>query len=192
MILASKSPRRKEILENFGFSLRIEIPDIEEISSKFQIKDQIEDISRKKVLAIGENFPQEYIVAADTVVVINKKILGKPKDKEDAAKMLALLSGDSHKVITAYSIYNSEKNIDITRSIETEVKFRELTEEIIEWYIESGEPMDKAGAYGIQGKGAMLVESIKGDFFSVMGFPIGDFMENIQKLGIGLKNIKSF
>ncbi|MGL4403204.1 MAG: Maf family protein [Fusobacteriaceae bacterium] len=192
MILASKSPRRKEILENFGFSFKVETPDVEESSLKFGIKDQIEDISRKKAMAIGNKFPNEYIVSADTVVVIKGEILGKPRDEKEAFNMLTLLSGKSHKVITAYSIYNFEKKVDITKSIETEVKFRELTREIIDWYIASKEPMDKAGAYGIQGKGAMLVESINGDFFSVMGFPIGDFVENIQKIGVELKDLESF
>lgn len=192
MILASKSPRRKEILENFGFSFRIENPDIDESSSKLHAREQIEEISRKKALAIGEKFPEEYVVSADTAVVTDDKILGKPKDKEEALEMLNLLSGKTHKVITAYSIYNLKKNVDITRSIETEVKFRRLTRETIDWYIESGEPMDKAGAYGIQGKGAMLVEGINGDFFSVMGFPIGDFIESLGKLEVELKDLKSF
>lgn len=191
MILASKSPRRKEILENFGFVFKVEVPEIEEISSKKGIKEQIEDISRKKAVAIGKVFRNDYVVAADTVVVIGGEILGKPRDVDQAKNMLKTLSGKVHKVITAYSFYNLEKNIDLTRSIETEVKFRDLTDGIIEWYIASGEPMDKAGAYGIQGKGAVLVENINGDFFSVMGFPIGDFIENIQKNGIGLNEIKS-
>lgn len=191
MILASKSPRRKEILENFGFVFKVEVPEIEEISSKKGIKEQIEDISRKKAVAIGKVFRNDYVVAADTVVVIGGEILGKPRDVDQAKNMLKTLSGKVHKVITAYSFYNLEKNIDLTRSIETEVKFRDLTDGIIEWYIASGEPMDKAGAYGIQGKGAALVENINGDFFSVMGFPIGDFIENIQKNGIGLNEIKS-
>ncbi|MGL4980597.1 MAG: Maf family protein [Fusobacteriaceae bacterium] len=192
MILASKSPRRKEILQNFGFSFEVKNADIDESSSEIDIKDQIEEISRKKALAIGKIYCDDYIVSADTVVVIDGEILGKPEDTEDAFSMLTRLSGNIHKVITSYSIYNFQKKIDITKSVETDVKFRALTKEMIDWYIKSGEPMDKAGAYGIQGKGAMLVESIQGDFFSVMGFPIGDFIESIQQLGIELENLKSF
>ena len=118
-------------------------------------------------------------------------IIGKPKDKNEAFQTLKLLSGRKHNVITAYSFINISKNIDIKDYNVTEVFFRELDENMIKWYIETGEPMDKAGSYGIQGKGAIFVDKINGDFFNVMGFPIGSFIEMLNKLGISLENIKN-
>lgn len=191
MILASKSPRRKEILEDMGFNLKIEGAEIEEISYEKELTLKIMDIARKKTFSIAEKYPTEYVVGADTIVEVDGEIIGKPKNREEAFNTLKLLSGRKHNVITAYSFINISKNIDITNYNISEVFFRELDENMIKWYIETGEPMDKAGSYGIQGKGAAFVKKINGDFFSVMGFPIGDFIEKISEIGIGLEEIKN-
>lgn len=121
-------------------------------------------------MAVAVENPKEFVVGADTVVVIDGKVLGKPKDKEDAKKMLKSLSGRSHEVITAYTLINLEKNIEITESVKSVVYFKEISDKEIEWYIKSEEAMDKAGAYGIQGLGSIFVDKIDGDFFAIMGF----------------------
>lgn len=189
MILASKSPRRKEILAQLGFQLQIKSKDIEEISDKVEIVEQIKDISLKKVMAVAVENPKEFVVGADTVVVIDGKILGKPKSEMDAEKMLKSLSGKSHEVITAYTLINIEKNIKITNSVESTVYFKQISNEEIEWYIKSGEPMDKAGAYGIQGLGSIFVDKIDGDFFAIMGFPINHFIKTLNNLKIPIESL---
>ena len=190
MILASNSPRRKEILENFGFNLKVITKNIDEVSDEENIIKRIEDIARKKVLAVAEVYPNEFVVGADTVVVVDDKILGKPKDKKDIYEMLHSLSGRSHKVITSFSFVNISKNISISDSEVSEVFFKNITDEEISWYIGTKEPFDKAGSYGIQGKGSYFVERIDGDFFAVMGFPIGKFVRTLAKNSISLDDIK--
>ena len=189
MILASKSPRRKEILEGFGLEPEILTSSIEEISGKEGLLEQIMDISRKKSMEISEKRKKSYVVSADTVVVLDGHILGKPKDEDEAFYMLNSLSGKQHKVLTAYTLMNSEKKIDFTSYDSTEVYFKELSEEEIRWYISTGEPMDKAGAYGIQGKGAVLVKKIDGDFFNVMGFPISKFYDDLKELNLSIDEL---
>ncbi|MDU1909920.1 Maf family protein [Fusobacterium sp.] len=191
MILASKSPRRKEILEDTGFKIKIKSTQMEEISDKISLTDKIMDIARKKTMIIAEQYPDEFVVGADTVVELDGKIIGKPINKSDAFNTLKMLSGRKHNVITAYSLINLSKKIDITDYDITKVSFRELSDNMIKWYISTNEPMDKAGSYGIQGKGAIFVNGINGDFFNVMGFPIGKFVEKISLLGIELKDIEN-
>lgn len=190
MILASKSPRRREILETLGFKFEVVTPEIEEISDKEGVLEQIMDIALKKAAAVSEKYTSEFVVSADTVVVIDDVVLGKPGSRDEAREMLQKLSGNTHEVITAYALKNRDRDIEMVKAVVTEVRFRKLDSQTIEWYLESGEPMDKAGAYGIQGKGAILVEKIMGDFFSVMGFPISDFVNNLKKLGINLNDIE--
>lgn len=190
MILASKSPRRKEILENIGFNLVIKSEDIEEVSDKIEVVEKIKDIAYKKVEAVAKKYPNEYVVGADTIVEVDGDIIGKPKDEEEAKKILQRLSNRSHNVITAFSFINKSKDICIKDVVITKVYFKELSPEMIEWYIASKEPMDKAGAYGIQDKGSIFVEKIEGDFFTVMGFPIERFMKRLNELGIKLKDIE--
>ena len=190
MILASNSPRRKEILENFGFNLKVITKNIDEVSDEKDIIKRIEDIARKKVLAVAEVYPNEFVVGADTVVVVGDKILGKPKDEKDIYKMLHSFSGKSHKVITSFSFVNISKNISISDSEVSEVYFKNINDEEISWYIDTKEPFDKAGSYGIQGKGSYFVERIDGDFFAVMGFPIGKFVRTLAKNNISLDDIK--
>ena len=190
MILASASPRRKEILENFGFSFKTIVKNIDETSDKTRAEEKILEIAEKKAKAAAIDFPDENIVGADTVVVVDGKILGKPKDEKEAFSMLKSLSGRSHEVITAFSFININKNISYSDYEITKVYFKNLTDDEINWYINTKEPMDKAGAYGIQGKGAFFVEKIEGDFFSVMGFPLGKFVRFLNKTGFNLNNLE--
>ncbi len=190
MILASASPRRKEILENFGFSFKTIVKNIDETSDKTHAEEKILEIAEKKARAAAIDFPNENVVGADTVVVVDGKILGKPKNKEEAFSMLKSLSGRSHEVITAFSFININKNISYSDYEITKVYFKNLTDDEIKWYINTKEPMDKAGAYGIQGKGAFFVEKIEGDFFSVMGFPLGKFVRFLNKTGFNLNDLE--
>lgn len=190
MILASASPRRKEILENFGFSFKTIVKNIDETSNKTRAEEKILEIAEKKAKAAAIDFPDENVIGADTVVVVDGKILGKPKDEKEAFSMLKSLSGRSHEVITAFSFININKNISYSDYEITKVYFKNLTDDEINWYINTKEPMDKAGAYGIQGKGAFFVEKIEGDFFSVMGFPLGKFVRFLNKTGFNLNDLE--
>lgn len=189
MILASNSPRRKEILKDLGFNLKIIPADIDETSDKKDIIEKVIDIAYKKALSISKKYKNEFILSADTIVEIGGEILGKPTSKEDVYKYLKLLSGKIHRVITAFSFINIEKNICIKDYSISEVEFYEISNEQIEWYIKTEEPFDKAGGYGIQGLGRIFVKEIKGDFFSIMGFPISKFIVSLEKLGYKINKI---
>ena len=189
MILASNSQRRQEIIRDAGFNFRVITSDVEEISDKKVITEKILDIAEKKLETIAKNNVNEFVLAADTVVELNGEIFGKPKNREEAFKILKTLSGEIHKVITAYVFKNISKNILIKDVVISEVKFLELDDETIDWYLDTGEPFDKAGAYGIQGYGRILIEKINGDYYSIMGFPISNFLENLRKIGYKISQI---
>ncbi|WP_320950561.1 nucleoside triphosphate pyrophosphatase [Fusobacterium sp.] len=189
MILASNSQRRQEILKDAGFNFRVITSNIEEISDKENVIERILDIAEKKLEQIAKNNVNEFILAADTVVELDKNIFGKPKDREEAFKFLKLLSGKIHRVITAYVFKNISKNILIREVVISEVKFFDLDDETINWYLDTDEPFDKAGAYGIQGYGRVLVEKIDGDYYSIMGFPISNFLKNLRKIGYKISQI---
>ncbi len=189
MILASNSKRRQEILKDAGFNFKVITSNIKEISDKKIITEKVLDIAEKKLEQIAKNNINEFVLAADTVVELNGKIFGKPKDMEEAFSFLKTLSGNTHKVITAYVFKNISKNILIKEVVISEVKFLELDNEIINWYLGTAEPFDKAGAYGIQGYGRILVEKINGDYYSIMGFPISNFLENLRKIGYKISQI---
>ncbi len=192
MILASKSPRRKEILEEFGFKFKVEAKETLEKSEKENPKDFVMEIALEKAMAVAEENYMEWIVAADTVVVHNNKILGKPKNEEEAKEVLKSLSSHSHEVYTGVAIVNKQKNINITFTELTKVYFKNISDQEINWYVETKEPLDKAGSYGIQGKGSILIEKIEGDFYNVMGFPISKFYEEMKKIGFKLKEIDKY
>ena len=189
MILASNSQRRQEILKDTGFNFKVITSNIQEISDKKIITERILDIAEKKLEQIAKNNVNEFILAADTVVELNEKVFGKPKNREEAFKFLKTLSGKVHRVITAYVFKNISKNILIKEVVVSEVKFFDLDNDTINWYLDTGEPFDKAGAYGIQGYGRILVEKINGDFYSIMGFPISNFLENLRKIGYKISQI---
>lgn len=190
MILASKSPRRKEILQSVIKNLEILVPNIEEVSCKEGITEQIIDIARKKCEKISFDNEEKYVLAADTVVVVDDKILGKPCDEKEAFEMISILSGREHFVITAYVFQNKKKNFEIANFDISKVKFKKIENEEINWYINTKEPMDKAGAYGVQGKGALFIEKIEGDFFNVMGFPISKFFTDLKEAGFKIEDLQ--
>lgn len=189
MILASASPRRKEILKNAGFQFTVVSNPVQETSRKKRIHEQILEIADQKCLAVAGEFPDEYVLAADSVVVLNNKVIGKPQSREDAFSILKALSGKPHTVITAYSLRNMKKKFFLQNFEKTTVYFKKLSDEDIHWYVSTGEPMDKAGAYAAQGKGAMFIEKIEGDFFNVMGFPLARFIEDLKKRDFTIKEI---
>lgn len=171
IVLASGSPRRRELLTQAGIEYTVDPADIEEVTIETLPAKVVEDLSRQKALAVAAKHKGETVLAADTVVAFDDKILGKPSDEEDAFKMLTELSGRTHQVYTGVTIVDEAGTVK-TFSECTEVTMYENTKEAISAYIASGEPMDKAGAYGIQGLGAVLVEKINGDYNNVVGLPL--------------------
>ena len=182
IILASKSPRRKEILETMGVEFEIDVADVDEsVDESLSPLEAVCEISKRKAKAVSQRHTGEkIIISADTVVVIDGRIIGKPKDKEDAFNILKGLSGKTHEVYTGFTIFGNGKSK--TDYEVTKVHFKELCDEDIKRYIETGEPMDKAGAYGIQQKGNLFVEYIHGDYYNVVGFPISKICVTIKEL----------
>ena len=170
-ILASASPRRKEILEKVGFSFRICVTDVDEtMNTLLPLEEAVKEIALKKALAVNEVKEEDIIIAADTIVVLDGEVFGKPKDYLEAKEMLSKLSGRTHQVYTGFALVNKQKQI--SECVMTKVTFHTLSEQDIEDYMNTGEPFDKAGAYGIQEKGCLLVKEIEGDYFNVIGLPI--------------------
>ena len=184
IILASQSPRRKQLMqEEISSCFTIIVPEIDEslsFKSFSNVIDIVKDISKRKCLEIVKDHPDDLVIAADTVVVINNQIIGKPKDEKDAYRMLKMLSGQTHYVYTGYAIHQNDKFINKTAV--TEVTFNELSDELIYEYIKSGSPMDKAGAYGYQdNKDFALVKKISGSRTNVIGFPTEAIREDLKK-----------
>lgn len=182
-ILASASPRRKELLTAVGFEYEICPADIDEtIPSDTPIELVAEFLSRKKALSVLEKNPDAVVLGSDTIVVLDGNILGKPHDTAEASDMLHRLSGKAHRVYTGVCVCSSEKTLTLTSF--TDVYFRKLSDKLIDAYIATGEPMDKAGAYGAQGLGSTLIKKIDGDFFTVMGLPIADTTRLLSQFGV--------
>lgn len=175
IILASSSPRRKELLGKYNLNLTIFKPEIDEVELAEEEPIQIAmALAFEKAYGVANHFKDdEIIIGADTIVVYNNEVLGKPEDEKDAFRILSLLNGKEHKVITGISIVKANSNIKIVDYEVTKVKFRKVSEGEINRYIHTGEPMDKAGAYGIQGYGEILVEKIEGCYTNVVGLPLG-------------------
>ena len=172
IILASQSPRRRELLERMGITDFNVIPaQADEIYQRAHTPaDVVESLSRRKCIEVAASHPEDLVIAADTVVTIDGHILGKPHTEGEATRMLRVLSGREHKVYTGVTVSCGGKSV--TEHEATSVRFRKLAEADIIRYVATGEPMDKAGAYGIQGYGCLLVEGILGDYYNVMGLPV--------------------
>ena len=185
IILASASPRRRELLNNMGIDFDVFVSDADESSISTELSPglYVQELALLKASDVcgkidGKN---ALIISADTIVYANGKILGKPRDEEDAKRMLEMLSGTSHSVFTGICVMRKRNAFSVCRNAETKVYFKALTKEKIDSYVKTGEPMDKAGAYGIQGRGCVLVDKIEGDFFNVVGLPVStltDVLEN--------------
>ena len=181
IILASKSPRRRELMSLLADNFITESPDVEENEDEsLSPCDFVCSLAKQKADAVFEKNRDCLVIGSDTIVVLENKILGKPTDEEDACQMLRNLSGKTHEVYTGVCI-NCEKTSK-TFFCKTDVTFFDLNNEEISEYVSSGEPMDKAGSYGIQGKGSLFVERINGDYFNVVGFAVSMIKKELDKI----------
>jgi len=183
LILASQSPRRKKLLKQIGMKFRVVPSHSTEVLSPGQSPaDNARRIALEKALEVAETVKKGIVIGADTIVVLDHHVLGKPKSKEDAKRMLKLLSGREHSVFTGYALVDAESKKHANGVEETRVRFRVLEESEIAAYIETGSPMDKAGAYGIQDDfGAVFVEKVHGCFYNVVGFPLARFYSALHR-----------
>ncbi len=182
-ILASASPRRKEILQSGGFCFEIIPSDADEnISDSLTPEQAVTELSKRKAAFVFDKHPERVVFGCDTIVAIDGEILGKPRDDDEAFRMLKMLSGRTHKVSTGVCVMSKDKVISFYDT--TEVTFYSLSDETIRSYIATKECADKAGAYGIQGFGSVLVKEIKGDYFSVMGLPAAKASRALCEFGI--------
>ncbi len=178
-VLASASPRRRELLSLITNDFIIDLPQVEEICpDEIPPRDRPEYLARLKANEVVVRHPDDIVISADTAVFVDDRMLGKPEDREDACLMLRSLSGRTHSVITGCCIARGEERISF--SVVTEVEFYPLTDAEIEEYVDTGEPFDKAGSYGIQGKGALLVREIRGDYFNVVGLPVAELSRRLK------------
>jgi septum formation protein len=179
IILASSSPRRQELLSLLQIPFRVHSSDIDEhIPHGMEAEEAVVQLAERKAKAVSEQFMEEIVIGSDTVVVCDGKILGKPIDRDDAFSMLRQLSGREHRVLTGVAIVNGDKVKSFYE--ETKVTFWELTDSDITSYLDSGEPFDKAGSYGIQGFGSLFVKKINGDYFNVVGLPVSRLSRELK------------
>lgn len=170
LILASQSPRRRELLGLFGIPFAVQVADIDEtMDPQRPAFDEVARVSRCKALAIARD-PEDVVIAADTIVVVEGQVLGKPRSEADAFRMLRQLSGRDHQVMTGVCVLRGEEERVFTEV--TDLHFRDLSDSEIRRYIATGDPMDKAGSYGIQGGAALFCEKMRGDYYNVMGLPV--------------------
>ncbi len=192
IILASESPRRKYLLEQAGLTFLV-------VPSRFDEGsvppgdpiDTVTTLAEAKAAEVAERFPHSWVIGADTIVSINGQILGKPASEEEALRMLQQLSGHTHQVYTGFCICCRTKNRQITDSVHTDVTFKQLTKEELQWYFQTREPFDKAGAYAIQGLGTFLVRGINGSYTNVVGLPVCEVIEYLIKekvIGLNLSD----
>ncbi|EKN65857.1 nucleotide-binding protein implicated in inhibition of septum formation [Neobacillus bataviensis LMG 21833] len=185
LILASSSPRRKELLENLHLTFAIISSEVDEsFDPELSPEEVVMELAERKAQAVFKENQDAIVIGSDTIVALNNRILGKPADEAEAIQMLTSLSGTKHDVFTGVSIVSPTST---TRFYEkTEVWFWELTDKEIKAYVQSGEPLDKAGAYGIQQLGSMLVKKINGDYFAVVGLPVARTIRELKKAGYRL------
>ena len=185
LILASKSPRRKQLLEQAGLKFSVIPSDFDENSvAMSDPAAYVRELAEFKALDISQKHPDSWVIGADTIVLIDSRILGKPGSKDEAREMLKRLSGKAHRVLTGYCICCREKKQFFSETVKTEVRFKKLRPEEIDWYIETGEPLDKAGAYAIQGLGSFLVRSIAGSYTNVVGLPVCEVIDFLIEQGV--------
>ena len=183
IILASNSPRRKDLLELIDLPFKVIISSVhEDFNIDLKPIEFAKHYANLKALDVANKYPDSLVIGADTIVVLDNKIIGKPVDENDSKLMLRALSGRTHTVITGVSIVWQEKNIIDTFNEETKVTFQELTDDQIEYYVDNYHPLDKAGSYGIQDWFAVCVKKIDGCFYNVMGMPLSKFYQHFTKI----------
>jgi len=185
LVLASSSPRRHELLRAAGIPFQVHPSHVLEDQNPGELPlDYVLRLAQEKAMTVAQQFPGQPVLGADTIVLVDQEVLGKPRDREDAARMLRLLSGRKHQVITAVCLVPAENRQIDTRSCTTQVAFRKLNEEEIQQYIAGGEPMDKAGAYAIQGGAARWIDGIDGEYSNVVGLPLPLVTEMLRANGL--------
>lgn len=185
LILASKSPRRKYLLSQAGLKFEVMPSRFDESTVPLvDPRDYVCTLAQSKAVDISTKIPECWVIGADTIVLINGQVLGKPKGKSAARQMLSQLSGQTHQVYTGYTICCKESGDEITDAVITDVTFKALSADEIEWYINTDEPFDKAGAYAIQGLGTFLVKRINGSYTNVVGLPVCEVIEHLIRLGV--------
>jgi septum formation protein len=184
LILASESPRRYELLKKVGLDFDVIPSRIEEtFRRKESPKDHVLRLAEAKALDVAKQFPNRWVIAADTIVTIDRSILGKPRDRKEAMKMLRKLSGKEHWVWTGFSVHHLEKRKGDQTAVRTVVTVKPLNPAEIEWYVRTGEPFDKAGGYAIQGIASFMIESIHGSYTNVVGLPLCELIGMLNRLG---------
>jgi septum formation protein len=184
-ILASSSPRRRELLASIGLEFDVMPSDIPEVRGEGEAPEEyVARLSREKASVIAEKHPGRWVIAADTTVLLGDQVLEKPRDAEDAKRMLATIAGNTHIVYTGVTVLNLDAPHRDTRVAESEVRILPLTVDDIAWYVRTGEPLDKAGAYAAQGVGGMFVDSIHGSYTNVVGLPLALLFQMLRRAGI--------
>lgn len=187
IVLASASPRREEILKITGLDFEICISDYEEdIDLPLPPHELAKFLSGKKAEAVLHKYKNAIVISADTFIAFQNKVLGKPHIEREAVNMLKMLNGKAHSVITGFTVTDTASSMVLSDSVETRVYFKDISDEEIKAYVKSKEPLDKAGAYAIQGLGAVFIEKIEGDFFNVVGLPLSALIESLKKFGVFL------
>jgi septum formation protein len=185
LILASKSPRRYELLKQMGLDFDVIPSRVEEgaLLPGESAREHVLRLSEAKAFDVGTQHPDAWVIGADTIVYVDGTVLGKPKDREEAMDMLRQLSGKEHSVLTGFSVNHIGKGKKNQEAVQTSVKVKPLTEDEVRWYVQTGEPFDKAGGYGIQGIGSFMIESIHGSYTNVVGLPVCELIQMLSRLG---------
>lgn len=185
LILASSSPRRKQLLEQIGLSFEVHPSNIDEmLDSRLNPREQVESLSRQKAKAVAPKFKNAIIISADTMVAFDGKVYGKPKDKNDAERMLKLFSGREHSIVTGFTLLDTDKQKTVTKSSEIKVWFRKISQREITNYIDREKPFDKAGAYAIHELASVFIEKVEGDFFGGVGLSVYLVSKELKKFEI--------
>jgi septum formation protein len=185
IILASASPRRKQLLKQLGLEFKVIPSEIEEkLNPRLHPRKQVEVLSEQKAQHVAGKSKNAIVIGVDTMVSYKNEVIGKPKDEKDAKRILKRLSGKQQSVITAFTIIDTAAKKSVTKSVETKVWFRRIPEQEIRSYIAKEKPYDKAGAYGIQTLGAIFVEKVEGDFLSAVGLPLFTLAKELKKFGV--------
>ena len=185
LILASASPRRRELLASIGLDFDVIPSDVPEVHQEGEAPEEyVARLSRDKARVVAERNRSRWVIAADTVVMIGERLLEKPSDAADAIRMLSTIAGKTHTVYTGVTLEHAGDGYSETRVAESDVRMLPLSEEDTAWYVATGEPLDKAGAYAVQGRGAMFIESIHGSYTNVVGLPLATLFQMLRRAGI--------
>jgi septum formation protein len=191
-ILASSSPRRRELLTSIGLEFDVIPSNVPEVHQQGEAPEEyVGRLSRDKARAIAAAHPDRWVIAADTTVLFGETLLEKPADPEDAVRMLRVIAGQTHIVYTGITLQHAGRGYHETRVSESEVRMLPLSDDEIRWYVATGEPLDKAGAYAVQGIGAMFIESVHGSFTNVVGLPLATLFQMLKRAGIDFLALSS-